>query len=282
MTTNKRTRKSTAIASAQSRAVAATQSYVPTAKEHAVVPAIIDRMQQAAPHARAKVEVKGDCAHLSWDHSNQIVGTLLWANALGTTDTTFAAAVFEQLVHVARTGSAVTETELNYMLSIVRGLAPTDPTEALLAAQMAAVHNASMVAARRLAHAETIAQQDSHATMLNKLTRTFAAQVEALKRYRTGGEQTIKVQHVTVNDGGRAIVGNVQHPGGTIKSERQSHELVPPHAPGPALLGPVQAHGQPLPSPSREGKTRVPLPRGPRRRAKGPSQRRLPARAPHA
>ena len=50
--------------------------------------------------------------------------------------------------------------------------------------------------------------------MLNKLARTFAAQVEALKRYRSAGEQTIKVQHVTVNDGGQAIVGNVSQGAG--------------------------------------------------------------------
>jgi hypothetical protein len=50
--------------------------------------------------------------------------------------------------------------------------------------------------------------------MLNKLARTFAAQVEALKKYRSAGEQTIKVQHVTVNDGGQAIVGNVNKGGG--------------------------------------------------------------------
>jgi len=47
----------------------------------------------------------------------------------------------------------------------------------------------------------------------NKLARTFAAQVEALKRYRTGGEQKVTVEHVTVNEGGQAIVGNVRHGG---------------------------------------------------------------------
>jgi hypothetical protein len=34
-------------------------------------------------------------------------------------------------------------------------------------------------------------------------------QVEALKRYRTGGEQKVTVEHVTVNQGGQAIVGNI-------------------------------------------------------------------------
>ena len=34
-------------------------------------------------------------------------------------------------------------------------------------------------------------------------------QLEALKRYRTGGEQKVVVQHVNVNKGGQAIVGTV-------------------------------------------------------------------------
>jgi len=55
----------------------------------------------------------------------------------------------------------------------------------------------------------TIAQQDSAERALNKLARTYATQMEALKRYRTGGEQKVTVQHVSVSEGGQAIVGNV-------------------------------------------------------------------------
>jgi hypothetical protein len=43
----------------------------------------------------------------------------------------------------------------------------------------------------------------------SRLSRAFATQVEALKRYRTGGQQKVTVEHVTVNQGGQAIVGNV-------------------------------------------------------------------------
>jgi hypothetical protein len=39
--------------------------------------------------------------------------------------------------------------------------------------------------------------------------RTYATQMEALKRYCTGGEQKVTVHHVSVNEGGQAIVGNV-------------------------------------------------------------------------
>ena len=34
-------------------------------------------------------------------------------------------------------------------------------------------------------------------------------QMEALKRYRTGAEQKVTLQHVSVAEGGQAIVGNV-------------------------------------------------------------------------
>jgi hypothetical protein len=48
---------------------------------------------------------------------------------------------------------------------------------------------ASTTFARRLAHVETIQQQDSASNAFNKLTRTFAAQMLALKEYRSKGEQ---------------------------------------------------------------------------------------------
>jgi hypothetical protein len=56
---------------------------------------------------------------------------------------------------------------------------------------------------------ENIPQQDSAERAFNKLTRTFAMQMEALKRYRSGAEQKVTLQHVSVAEGGQAIVGNV-------------------------------------------------------------------------
>ena len=76
---------------------------------------------------------------------------------------------------------------------------------------MAAIHTAIMTFTRRLAHVENLPYQDSAERALNKLTRTYASQMETLKRYRTGGEQKVTVKHVTVGEGGQAIVGNVTH-----------------------------------------------------------------------
>ena len=134
--------------------------------------------------------------------------------ALGTADPDFMCGLLQQLANVGTKGRRVDEQGLNFMLSIVKGIEPRDEVEAMLAAQMAASHNATMIFARRLRHVENTPQHDSAVSAFNKTARTFTAQVEALKRYRSGGEQTVRVEHVTVNEDGQAIVGNVAHRGG--------------------------------------------------------------------
>lgn len=125
----------------------------------------------------------------------------------------------------------------------------------MLAAQMAAVHNATMIFARRLNHVESIPQQDSAERAFNKLARTFAAQVEALKRYRSGGEEKMTVQHVHVAEGGQAIVGNVNAPaegvGARKKVGEQPHALA--YAPGVEMPREIEAERETMPIASRKG-----------------------------
>jgi hypothetical protein len=52
-------------------------------------------------------------------------------------------------------------------------------------------------------------QQPDIAATFTRLSRTFMAQVETLKRYRSV-ERQVTVEQVTVNDGGQAIVGQVE------------------------------------------------------------------------
>jgi hypothetical protein len=131
------------------------------------------------------------------------------SNALGSADEEFLNGIVSQLVNASAHGQENDERRLNFMLSVINGIEPRDQLEAMLAAQMAAVHMASMTFARRLANVENVPQQDSAERAFNKLTRTFTTQMEALKRYRTGGEQKVTLQNVSVAEGGQAIVGNV-------------------------------------------------------------------------
>jgi hypothetical protein len=43
-----------------------------------------------------------------------------------------------------------------------------------------------------------------------RLMKTFTMQVEVLRRLRHGGQQFVRVEHVHVNDGGQAVIGNVR------------------------------------------------------------------------
>ena len=52
-------------------------------------------------------------------------------------------------------------------------------------------------------------QVQAHYNGYTKLARAYVAQMEALRKHRNGGKQTVTVQHVNVQDGGQAIVGNV-------------------------------------------------------------------------
>jgi hypothetical protein len=97
-----------------------------------------------------------------------------------------------------------------FMLAAVEEIKPRDALERMLAVQMAATHVAMIRQGRRMAHAEQLPQFEAHERAYNKLARTFTAQVEALRKHRTGGKQTVTVQHVNVSEGGQAIVGNVQ------------------------------------------------------------------------
>jgi hypothetical protein len=141
------------------------------------------------------------------DHPDEGAGLALLMEAIGTTDPDFFLGLIDQLAKAD--GGKIDEGRLNFMLSVVKGIKPRDHIEAMLAAQMAAVHTAAMKFSRLLSDAEYIEHRDSAERTLNKLMRTFVTQIEALKRYQTGGEQTVTVQQVNVGEGGQAIVGNV-------------------------------------------------------------------------
>jgi hypothetical protein len=157
-----------------------------------------------------KVEQGKSGAQIGSHHHHSTTAHALLANALGTTDADFMNAILTQLASATGKGSAASEENLNFVLSVMARISPRDRVEATLAAQMAVVHLATMTFTRGLPHVDNIPQQDSAQNALNKLMRTFTNQMETLKRYRSVAQQTVKVEHVHVHQGGQAIVGNVQ------------------------------------------------------------------------
>jgi hypothetical protein len=138
--------------------------------------------------------------------------------ALGSVSMDFVNATLFQLQSAARLpNSRVSEIAVNSALAMIESEQPRNETEGAIVIQMACVHAATMAVLGRLGGGHG---GDRHvlaaATAASRLSRTFATLVETLRRLRSGGSQTIRIERVDVRDGGQAVIGNV-------KQER-SHE----------------------------------------------------------
>ncbi len=98
---------------------------------------------------------------------------------------------------------------LNFMIAAIKNIHPRDVNEAMLQGQIAAVNMSMMNYVDELARLQGTPQQEMAERAVNRLGRTFATLVGALKNYRTGGEQKPTFGHVSVNGGGQTIVGTV-------------------------------------------------------------------------
>src|SRR3954465_13665996 len=85
-------------------------------------------------------------------------------------------------------------------IAAVQSVGPRDGVEAMRAVQMVATHAAAMKMLQRAALDQPSFEiYDSIVNRATKLLRTYTAQIEALKRYRSAGEQCVVVQHQHVN-----------------------------------------------------------------------------------
>ncbi len=214
---------------------------------------LLTRRAEKLPLSPMQVETHaGGGVSLSYKASDQDLAACRLLDALATGDAAFGLGILGQLANVASFGQEVVGDDLDFALSVVKAIGPQDELEALLATQMAAVHINVMAMARNLRQARDIELRDSASNTFNKLARTFATQVEALKKYRSTGEQSIRVQHVTVS-AGQAVVGISQGGGGgggPHESASQSHAPSKFDECDSALLCHEQALGVPLPRPS--------------------------------
>jgi hypothetical protein len=100
------------------------------------------------------------------------------------------------------------ERELNFAYSFLKEIKPQDTLEAMLAVQMLGTH---LLSCKTLYRAnlkdQTCEGVNENVNRATKLSRTFIAQMEALKKHRSKGDQKITVEHINVNDGGKVSIG---------------------------------------------------------------------------
>lgn len=247
--------------------------YVPTPFEQTAATQFIERRKNS-PRTRFKLGKQGQGKFtMIVDHQDPPIGEMVMMNSLATANSAFADAMLTQLAGLASSSDGeVDKQKLEKLLAMAQAIRPKDEVEAMLAVQMAAVHQATMDAARYLKGSMTLPSDSAFSNSLNKLARTFSTQVEALKKHRSTGEQHIKVQHVnhvTVAEGAQAVVGEVHTGGGGSGSrkEHQPHEFdaaTPPsltYAPSTPVFGNVQALRPAMQGAGSEGLECVPLSR---------------------
>lgn len=133
------------------------------------------------------------------------------------------------------------DKQFSATVSALMGIAPRDELEGMMAAQLVAAHNAAMECYRRAMIGEqTFEGRRENLAQANKLSRTYAALLEALNRHRGKGQQKVTVEHVHVHAGGQAVVGMVAAPGqpgggDRKKIKEQAHAKQIANAPEPTV-----------------------------------------------
>ncbi len=128
--------------------------------------------------------------------------------AVGIRDEDFLSTFINQVAAVGELGEPSDDHEVNFLLSAIEDIVSNQSNggvaKAMLAAQFTAMHATIMRLARRFTRTSDLQGQDIIGRLLSSLARASVAQYEALNRLHTG----VTVGHVSVSQGGQAIVGS--------------------------------------------------------------------------
>lgn len=124
----------------KSQPMASKEEYQATEREMTALRKQVDRIAAAPAAPRLKVEKGEKAPRIALDHPDKAIAYGLLMEALGTASYDFVSGLLAQLANAGSQGRQIDESELNFMLSVIKDIKPRDQLEAMLAAQMAAVH----------------------------------------------------------------------------------------------------------------------------------------------
>ena len=110
--------------------------------------------------------------------------------------------IFELLRQVAKVGKPgiiADESLIQFYFAAIAGMKPRDPTETMLAAQMAALQPLILRTCNKLAHLEDLTELESVGRNFNRLSRTFCNLIAAFDRHRMVGEHRVSMQQISVS-----------------------------------------------------------------------------------
>jgi hypothetical protein len=244
----------------------------------------------ASPRTRSRFREDGtleigsifEDADLDPEHSQRIV-TARIADLFATSDGAFVDFLQAGLINATspdRTDEALSAA-VKGGLAFMAAIEPRNELEAVLAAQMYAVHSATMHASKHLHGASMRDAYQDYSTAVNKLARTFTTQVETLAKLRSGGKQQVEVRYVYVDARTQTVVAQgADEGGGKREIGRQCHARLAADIAGamPPVWG-EDPQGHAVPVSSGSGQSPVPDARGDEsRRSNRGEERELSAR----
>lgn len=137
----------------------------------------------------------------------------------GSPDPAFNAALIQRTANVVFVPGHLTpaqrQDEGNSVVAALRGFAPRDEIEGMLAAQAVALHHTAMECLRRsFLPDQTFDAADRLRKQAATLSQKVVEMAEAIDRRRGKGPQVVRVERVVVHEGGQAIVGAVSQGAG--------------------------------------------------------------------
>lgn len=104
------------------------------------------------------------------------------------------------------------DRQRNLALRLLVELAPQNAVERLLVQQLVATDAAASLCLGIGCNTENNADaRRRYMGLANQFLNTQVRQIEALTRLRTGGRQHVIVEHLTMESGAQAVIGNVSH-----------------------------------------------------------------------
>ncbi|WP_155847332.1 hypothetical protein [Asticcacaulis sp. AC402] len=188
---------------AKPKAVDVEAAHAALSKPHQkLVTNLSDKVLSKGPRVKFSATAKpGGGVAVASDMANSVFDGLVLCDALGTRSEAYAERLLTQLRDV---GSEIKNDSnkaagLPEGLGFMQGVAPQNEIEGALATQMFAVHCLMMSSARRVESTERMDVAKLWLDQVNRLGRTFTAQVEALQKMRGGGRQLVEVKHTHID-----------------------------------------------------------------------------------
>ena len=106
------------------------------------------------------------------------------------------------------------QLRVHQAIRLFEELGPEDGIESMPARQMIGIQNAQHGCLYKAMHPEqSLKARVAYLDKAARLSEVFLKQVQALDKHRGHASQRVTVEHVTVESGGQAIVGNVSQQG---------------------------------------------------------------------